>query len=210
MSQKLYLFDVSNYALYKIVDIDDGTAPDLSISTLSAPSKAMIKKWESKEVRLIFDKKTEKWSGIKLDNSAVPESKIEDSKDWVDHFIRVNLRSSFKFADVEFSMEDSKCIEYNELAIFALMKEIKYPVSIKAIGNAYVTLNSLEELKNFLRTMRERKELIRSVGRAIKYGGTVNGVEIKSISDSELYKMDPDAIGLTVDSLIASVEAGQN
>jgi len=210
MAQKLFLFDVSNYKLYKIIEINDEIAPDLSISTLASPSKAMLKKWENKEVKLVFDKKTKKWTGIKIDGSKIDEAMLSNSIDWVDHFIRTKLRSSFTFDGVEFSMEDSKCIEYNELMIFSIIDEVKFPISIKGIGNIYKTIDSFGQLKNLMSAMRRKKETLRAIGRAIKYGGIVNGVSIKPIADDKLYKMKSEEIGNMVDSTIALVESGVN
>lgn len=205
---------MKRYAIYdfvtkefdRIVELDSAMTLLAAPHTEIIPSKAALKAYEAKQIKLTFDDATKKWKSENIDG-APSEVEYEEIKNQIDHFVRVKLRSGFEYRGRKFSTIDSKQHEYNEIFISVLLGITEFPIDIKGLGNSYITLKSVDDLKAFMAAMKGSKELIRKAGRILKYGGFFNNHEctpIASFSRKELDSFNPEE---ALNSLLHSGES---
>lgn len=151
----------------------------------------------------IYDAKKKKWSLKDMDESHLEEDKIE-AKNVTNRVIADFIRENkIEFGGKIFSIDRRSSYEYLELYVLAFTGVIDFPISIKADNsNEVVQFSTIEDFKQFMKALYDSKSNIIKIGRALKYGGNVFGIDVKPISEfnvSEMHQFDPRS---AIDSLI--------
>src|SRR5574344_650955 len=148
------------------------------------PDQQMLDAMENGVGIPIFDKKTKTWSLQEPDAGKLTEL-IENAKAYVNRVVLGKMREGVaQYSGLNFYYNRRKCNEYIELFMLASNGIVDFPISIKSAGsNITLEFANIEEYKKFMRFIYDTKMNIINIGRALKYGGTIAGIELKPLSE---------------------------
>lgn len=153
--------------------------------TTTNPSITMMKRYQNNEGNLIFDPKAKTWSFEAFDTNKLAEKYANR----INILARTKIRDGFMYNEMVFSTDDNKCQEYTEIAVCASLGILSYPIEIKASGDRRLAIKNIDDVKNFMTSIRQFKQDVRNACRILKYGGEYKGVEYKSLHEKNIKEL---------------------
>lgn len=172
----------------------DSDASFVACGTDVLPSRAMLKALESKSIKsLVFDPESQKWKTVGFTEEEIQPALIQ-AKATVNLAIRAKLNEPFAYKNVIFGMSNPKQFEYYDFLISCVLGITAFPAKLSGSSNSSIEFNSLDDVKKFFAFFTEHKKAIKEVGRIIKYGGEINGVQFTALKEKSMNELNLEAI----------------
>lgn len=177
----------------------DSDASFVACGTDVLPPRAMLKALESKSVKsLVFDPEAKKWKTTGFAEEEI-QLAIAQAKAAINSAIYDKLNEPFVYKNTVFGMGDLKQFECYDFLISCILGMTAFPAKLSGSSDSSIEFNSLDDVKKFFAFFVEHKKAIKEIGRIVKYGGEINGVQFTALKEKPLNELNLE----TIEALIA-------